>query len=122
MPWAFPWTPAIRKSPMWTTIENGAMWPSANSGMPDFVIIGNPPGPGNPRVAHFQAALSALGLSPASLITYADLLAGKVNLEQVRKPNSLVRIESPGREFEVERTLLAVGAEHEDAEGNFERL
>jgi hypothetical protein len=78
------------------------------------VVVGNP---GCRRVVLFQEALRRCRLPLASLISYADLLAGRVALEQVVKPGTIVRLESPGRDFEVEKALLAAGADEPDADG-----
>jgi hypothetical protein len=89
---------------------------------PEIVVIANP---GDRRVELLQAALAGLGLPPARLVAYADLLAGRVSLADAVPPRSIVRIESPGRDFEVERALLALGAEvddPEDAAGVYTRL
>lgn len=71
------------------------------------IAIANPTGR---RVALFQAALERLGLPPAEVVPYADLLAGRIVLPQVVRPGARVRIESPERDFAVERALLAAGA------------
>lgn len=76
-----------------------------------FVVIGNP---GCPRVAYFTAAVQSCGLGAPVLVSYADLLAGRVTLEQFVTPGCVVRLESPGRAFEVERGLLALGADEPD--------
>lgn len=81
---------------------------------PAFVVAGNP---GCRRVALFQEALARRGLPPARVVPYADLLAGRATLEQVVAAGAVVRLESPGRDFEVERALLAAGADEPDAEG-----
>jgi hypothetical protein len=47
----------------------------------------------------------------ARLVPYADLLAGRVTLPDVVPPGAVVRLESPDEDFEVQRTLLALGAE-----------
>jgi hypothetical protein len=78
------------------------------------VVVGNP---GCRRVALFQEALTRCRLAAATLVSYADLLAGRVRLEQVVEPGAFVRLESPGRDFEVEKALLAAGADEPDAEG-----
>jgi hypothetical protein len=95
-----------------------AMLPSVSN--PPWIIIGNP---GSRRVELFQAALAGLGLAPARLVAYADLLAERVHLSTIVQPGSLVRIESPGRDFGVEQMLLALGATEFDQEGQqYERL
>src|SRR6266851_4987131 len=79
-----------------------------------FVVVGNP---GCRRVAFFQEALRRCHLPAATLISYADLIAGRATLEQVVRPGAAVRLESPGRDFEVENALLAAGADEADAAG-----
>jgi hypothetical protein len=78
------------------------------------VVVGNL---GCRRVALFQAALARRGLTPATLVPYAEVIAGRVTLEQVVRPGTVVRLESPGRDFEVEKALLAAGAAEADADG-----
>jgi glutathione synthase/RimK-type ligase-like ATP-grasp enzyme len=78
------------------------------------VVLGNP---GCRRVALFQEALARLRLPAAAVVSYADLLAGRVTLEQVVGPGAVVRLESPGRDFETEKALLAAGADEPDADG-----
>ena len=72
------------------------MWRSASSDeRPDhFVVIG---APGSRRVELFQAALNQLRLPEAQVVSYLDLLSGKVALPQTVRKDSVVRIESPGR-------------------------
>jgi hypothetical protein len=78
------------------------------------VVVGNP---GCRRVALFQDALARCRLPAATLVPYADLIAGRATLEQVVGPGAVVRLESPGRDFEVEKALLAAGADGADANG-----
>jgi hypothetical protein len=78
------------------------------------VVVGNR---GCRRVALLQAALERRGLPAATVVPYLDLLAGRVTLEQVVHPGAAVRLESPGRDFAVERALLAEGARVDDATG-----
>ncbi len=82
--------------------------------MPDFLVIGNP---GSRRVALFQAALTSLGLSTAPVVSYLDLIAGRTRLEPVIRAGTILRIESPGQDAEVERALVAEGAGVEDEGG-----
>src|SRR6516162_7154437 len=84
------------------------------SSPPAFVVVGNP---GCPRIAHFQEALAACGLPPAALVPYADLTAGRATLERAATAGAVVRLESPGRDFEVEQLLLAEGADEPDVDG-----
>jgi hypothetical protein len=78
------------------------------------VVVGNP---GCRRVVLFQEALARCRLPPAALVPYVDLIAGRAALEQVVGPGTVVRLESPGRDFEVEKALLAAGADEADADG-----
>src|SRR5687767_927806 len=78
------------------------------------VVVGNP---GSNRVGYFQAALARLGLPAATVVSYLDLLTGRDSLERELRPGTVVRLESPGRDFEVEKALLAAGAEVADADG-----
>lgn len=88
-----------------------------------IVLIANP---GDKRVELFQAALHDLGLPQAQLVAYADLLAGRAQLGEFVSEGALVRIESPGRNFEVELELLRLGAQANDEEdpdaNRYERL
>jgi hypothetical protein len=70
------------------------------------VILGNPH---NRRVALFQGALASLGRPPARVVSYFDVLNGRSNLAEVIPAGAVVRIESPGEDFEVERLLLRAG-------------
>jgi len=78
-----------------------------------FVIIGIP---GHRRIELFQAALTGLHLPPAQVISYADLIAGQVKLAEVVRANDVVRIESSGQDWEVERAILQLGAQQIDEE------
>lgn len=79
----------------------------------NFVVIGNI---GNRRVEAFQKALQCFGLPIARLFSYSDLLAGKAHLGQFLETEAInvVRIESPERDFEVEKALLRFGADAYD--------
>jgi hypothetical protein len=85
----------------------------------NFIVIGNP---SSRRIALFQAALSKQGLPAAHIVTYADLLAGRASLTNFVKARSVVRIESPGKDFEVERLLIALGADVADENAFFSRI
>ncbi len=90
---------------------------SPNNTAPRIVTLANPGG--DRRMRLFQAALENLGLPPAVLIPYEDYLAGKIRLSDVLQPGNIFRIDSPGRNFAVERALLRRGAqvaEEEDTE------
>jgi hypothetical protein len=75
------------------------------------VILGNPE---SRRVALFQSALGRLGLPAASVVPWSDFLADRVRLDEVLRPGSILRIESPGQNFEVEKAFLALGADGRD--------
>ncbi len=78
------------------------------------VIVGNP---SSPRIELFQAALDRSGQPAATVVSYLDLLDGRASLERILREGSLLRLESPGRDFEVEKALIALGADVEDREG-----
>lgn len=80
---------------------------------PSVAIIGNP---GSRRIDLFQAALVRSGLSPATIVSYLDFIAGRARLEGVIREGGVLRIESPGQDFQVERAILGLGADVEDAE------
>jgi len=71
-----------------------------------ILLIGNPE---NRRVELFQAALVRAGETPARVLPWLDLLQDPRRIEAELAPGTLVRIESPGENFEVERRLLALG-------------
>ncbi|MFK7768155.1 MAG: STM4014 family protein [Mariniblastus sp.] len=73
----------------------------------NFILIANPE---NRRVRYFQEALFRLHLPPAIVVSYEELLSGQISLASVLQPDSLVRIESPGENFSVEKLLLHQGA------------
>jgi hypothetical protein len=72
-----------------------------------LTLIANP---GDKRVTLRQAARARAGLPPADVVAYADLLTGRTRLEAYIRPGSAVRFESPGRDWDVERLLIAAGA------------
>jgi hypothetical protein len=78
------------------------------------VTIGNP---SSVRVASFQSALERSGQPPSEVVSYLDLLEGRLGLEQALREGDFLRIESPGQEFEVEKRLIALGAGVEDEPG-----
>jgi len=70
-----------------------------------------------------QGALAKLQLPPARLVSYSDLIAGKVDLRDLLTPTSLLRIESPGKSVESEHALLSLGANCEEPEAcSYERI
>lgn len=77
------------------------------------VVVGHP---GHKRVTLFQEALARRGLPPAQVVAWRDVLTGQDDLERAVGGGALVRVESPGQDFEVEKLLLAAGAEVEETE------
>src|SRR5688572_21812522 len=98
------------------------MWASASDTSNRFVVVGNP---GSRRVELFAAAATAAGLPPPIVAAWTDLLAGRSSLYDVVRAGDVVRLESPGRDFEVERAILAAGAEESDpddpTDGTYDR-
>lgn len=76
--------------------------------MTRFVLIGG--GPDERRVVLFQAALAGLGLTPAFVVPYADLLNGHICLNDIVRAGDVVRLESPGKSTAARRALLQAGA------------
>ncbi len=74
--------------------------------MTDFVVIGTP---GDRRVALFNAALGRLGLAPARLVGYADLLDGRADVPSVVGEGAVVRVESPGKDEALQRRIAEHG-------------
>ena len=67
--------------------------------MTRFVVVGNPD---NRRVSLFRAAARAAGLTEPAVVAWRDVAAFRpVAID----PGSLVRIESPGEDAEVDRLL-----------------
>ncbi|MBL4850515.1 MAG: STM4014 family protein [Planctomycetes bacterium] len=76
-----------------------------------FLVVGNPE---NRRLTAFAAAVHAAG-HEADLLSWSDLLRGRADLKE-RAEGAVVKLDSPGEDFEVERRLIALGAEVEDRE------
>lgn len=72
-----------------------------------FVLIA---GANDRRVALFQAALARCGLPAAEAVSYADVFAGGDTLATRLHGVDVVRIESPGKDAEANRLLMAHGA------------
>jgi hypothetical protein len=74
---------------------------------PRFVLIGNP---SSRRVAHFANAVVSGGCPPPRLISWLDLARqGPALLESLPDGPLLLRMDSFGEDFEVERALLERG-------------
>lgn len=80
---------------------------------PRVVVIGNPE---SNRTLFLQEALTRLGRAPAVVVPWLDMLTGAARLDKVVTHLSAVRIESPGKNFAVERALLTLGADISDDE------
>ena len=78
-----------------------------------IVVVGIPQ---DLRVRLLSETLTELGQRPL-VLGYSELLAGRLDLSVV-PPRSIVRFESPGKDFEVERLLLARGAAEAESEGS----
>src|SRR5262249_61978604 len=106
---------------MFMATRSGCMGRSASSDerRDHFVVIGNP---GSRRIELFQAALNELRLPAAQVVSYLDLLSGKEALPRSVRGGTVVRIESPDKDFEVERALIAAGAGAADDDVRFDRV
>ncbi len=83
---------------------------------PKFVVIANPE---NRRVSFLQQALEHFNLPAAKVITYADLIAEKEQLDCFNSSEYIIRFDSPERNFETEKAVLAMGA---DIAGSHRRI
>ena len=100
----------MANTPTWTATS----WSPSDAGPPGrLVVLGHAD---CKRVALFQEALARRGLPPARLVAWRDLLTGRADLTAAVADSAWVRIESPGRDFEVERLLLAAGASEAETE------
>jgi len=74
--------------------------------MLNFILIANPE---NRRVGFLQQALTHFNLPPATVIDYADLVSGKQTLEQFNAPNTIIRFDSPEKNFDIDKAIIAAG-------------
>ena len=74
-----------------------------------FLIIGNPE---NRRVTLFQSALARCGLPVARCFSYESLLSGETDF--LPASDEVVRMESPGENEAVSRSLIQRGAAFEN--------
>src|SRR4051794_7868951 len=81
---------------------------------PRVVVVGNPEGR---RTALLQEALARLDAPAAAVVSYAGLIDGRESLADVLADGAILRIDSPDRDFEAERALIALGADVEDEVG-----
>ena len=82
--------------------------------MTRFVLIANPE---HRRATMFQDELAAAGLPPAEIVSYADLIADPEALAKIDDEPAIVRQDSHGQDFDVERGLLRLGVEDARALG-----
>lgn len=88
--------------------SKGSPWPPR-----DWVLVGNPE---SKRVLAFRQALARAGDFPLALVPYLGLLQGETSLSSLLGPGVLVRFESPGQNFEVEKALLIRGRQVMEAD------
>jgi hypothetical protein len=86
--------------------------------MLNFVLIANPE---TRRVQLFQQALARCGWPPCRSVSYADLLASRCDLAEFDTPDIIFRFDAPERSLEVDRGLIAAGAELE-SDGGHQRI
>lgn len=86
--------------------------------MLNFVMIANPE---NRRVGFLQQALANFNLPPATVISYSDLIAEKDNLERFKAPSTIIRFDSPEKNFDIDKAIIAAGAEVSD-DGQHQRI
>jgi glutathione synthase/RimK-type ligase-like ATP-grasp enzyme len=86
--------------------------------MLNFVVIANPE---NRRVGFLQQALKSFNLPPATVVAYEDLIAGRETLERFDAPNTVIRFDSPEKNFEVDKAIIAAGANVPD-NGQHQRI
>lgn len=84
------------------------------SATPPFILIGNAE---NRRVTLFQEALAEAGLPPARVVPWVDFLAHPGVLADLPDSEALVRIDSAGESWEVEKALLKRGTSDARAAG-----
>src|ERR1700722_19677919 len=76
-------------------------------------FVGNPK---NRRTALFQRALAEAGHPAGRVVAYEDLLDRRTTLADHLLPETIVRIESPEKNFAVEKGLLRNGIQAVESE------
>lgn len=71
-----------------------------------FIVVGNPE---NRRVGLFQAALAAQRQPAAEVVSWLDVMQRFERLEALSPEPAVVRLDSAGEDFEVEREFLKAG-------------
>lgn len=74
----------------------------------NYLIIGESD---SRRVELFKEALTKRGFMEPRVVSYLELISGSKKLNELIESGDVVRIESPGKDFEVERALLRLGCE-----------
>lgn len=77
----------------------------------ELLLVGSP---GDERVTALQRARAKRGEPPAALVPWREVVEHPGRLRSALRPGVAVRIDSPGKSFEVERALVAAGAEVPD--------
>ena len=67
--------------------------------------------PGSRRTQLFQDALCRAGRPAARVVSFIDLLREKLSIAGLVSAETVVRVDSPGKDFETERALLYAGSE-----------
>ena len=67
--------------------------------------------PGSRRTQLFQEALSRSGMPAATVVSFIDLLREKTTISDLVSAETVVRVDSPGKDFDTERALLHAGVE-----------
>jgi hypothetical protein len=72
--------------------------------------------PGSRRTQFFQAALARAGKPSARVVSFIDLLREETIITNLISAETIVRVDSPGKDFETERALLRAGSEAANVE------
>ncbi|NIK78814.1 hypothetical protein FHS15_003960 [Paenibacillus castaneae] len=91
------------------------------SGAGPFILIGNP---NNKRTSLLQAARNKLGLKPAVVVSYEQLLKRIIHIGNVLELYAglgtvILRLDAPGEDEAVERELIAWGASDHEGDDAF---
>jgi glutathione synthase/RimK-type ligase-like ATP-grasp enzyme len=99
------------------TAKSTAMLPFPNETDPDLrlIVLGNPE---NRRVELFARAVTGRGRGRIEVVSWLDFLQDSNTLASRLAPGAVLRIESPGENFEVERALLMLGSDDMAGDGH----
>lgn len=67
--------------------------------------------PGSRRTQLFQEALARAGRPAARVVSFVELLRDETSIASLVSAETVVRVDSPGKDFETERALLHAGCE-----------